>query len=65
MLPNTERNRKIHETFEAGQSLEQLSKMYELSCERIAKIITAERNKIAVSPEPLYRAMRQQSPKYG
>ena len=65
MQRNIERDRKIHEAFEAGLGLEQLSKTYGLSCERIGKIITAERHKIAVSPAPFYRAIRSQSHEYG
>jgi Mor family transcriptional regulator len=65
MQRNTERDRKIHEAFETGQSLEQLSKFYKLSGGRICKIVTAERHKRAVSPDPFYRAIRYQSPQYG
>ena len=62
MLPNIERDRKIYEAFEAGQSLEQLSRVYKLSSIRIDNIITAERYKRAVSPEPFYRAIRYHRP---
>jgi hypothetical protein len=59
MERKAERDRKIPAAYEAGQGVEKLSEVHGRICARIAKILTAERNKRTVGPEPFYRAIRK------
>jgi hypothetical protein len=47
-----ERDREIHAALEVGQSVEELGDVHGITCERIANIVTAERHRRTVSPEP-------------
>ena len=59
VVRKAKRDREILAAFEAGRSVEDLSEIHGLTCERITKILTAERHKRSLSPEPFYRAIRQ------
>jgi len=54
-----ERNREILAAFEAGQSIGSLGRQYGLGDQHIRALLTNERNKRIVSPEPFYRAIRR------
>ena len=58
MPSQSDRNRRIFEAFEAGQSLEQLGEAHCLTPTRVRAVLTAERHKRIVSPEPFYRTLR-------
>ena len=62
MPPKSDRNRRIFAAFDAGKSLEQLGEDYFVSPSRIRAILTAERHRRIVSPEPFYRALRAAVP---
>jgi hypothetical protein len=62
MERKAERDRQILTAFEAGHSIEELSALHGLTCERVTKIVTAERNKRTVRPETYYRSIRNRSP---
>lgn len=64
MPPKSDRNRGILEAFEAGQSLEQLGDAHCLTPTRVRAILTAERHKRIVSPDPFYRTLRAAAPPY-
>jgi hypothetical protein len=53
-----ERNREIFAAFQSGAPLDQLAQDYALNRKSICAILTAERHKRAVSPEPPYRDLR-------
>jgi len=53
------RNRDILAAYETGQTLEQLSQEYGLSASSVKAILTQERQKRRVSPDPFYRALRK------
>lgn len=55
------RNRAILADFEAGLGIAQLAELHRLSPSSISAIITAERHKRALSPDPLYRRWRDVS----
>jgi hypothetical protein len=57
---NWSRNRKIFAAHEGGDSFEKLAKRYGLSRDHIQHIVAAERNKIAVSVDAIYKAIRAQ-----
>jgi len=56
-----ERNREILSAYESGSPIEQLGRRHALSLVRIREIVTEERCRRAVSPEPFYRHLRQLS----
>jgi hypothetical protein len=58
MAPKSDRNRNIFAAFEAGQSLAQLEDVHCLTQGRIRAVLTAEKHKRTVSPEPFYRIIR-------
>jgi Mor family transcriptional regulator len=53
-----DRNRLIYTAFEAGRTLKELGKDYDLTEMRIRAILIDEGHKRIVSPEPFYREMR-------
>ena len=59
MERKAERDRDILAAFEAGKSIEKLGELRGLTYARITAILTAERHKCAVSPEPFYRSTRK------
>ena len=58
MAPKSDRNRNIFAAFEAGQSLAQLGDVHCLTQGRVRAVLTAEKHKRTVSPEPFYRIIR-------
>ena len=62
MPPKSDRNRHIFAAFEAGQSLEQLGAAYRLTEARVRAILTDEKNRRTVSPDPFYRTLRAAAP---
>lgn len=44
---------------EAGESLQSLAELYGLTPQRVQAILTMVRHKVAVSPNPTYRAIRE------
>lgn len=59
-MPNkAKRNQEMLAAYEAGRTIEQLSKDYGLSVASIGSVLTGERHKREVSPDPFYRALRQ------
>jgi hypothetical protein len=52
------RNREIFVAFLNGILKEDLAAQYNLTTQRIDAILSAERHKIAVSPDPNYRQLR-------
>jgi Mor family transcriptional regulator len=54
-----ERDRAIMAAFEAGKSIEELSEVHRLTRTRIVTILTTERHKRTVCPDPYYRSIRQ------
>lgn len=59
MAPKSDRNRRIFAAFEAGRSLEQLSEDHALTHTRVRAVLTDEKHKRFISPEPFYRALRR------
>jgi len=59
MVRHAERDRAIIAAFEAGKSVEELSDVHGLTRDRITTILTTERHKRIVSPDPYYRSIRQ------
>jgi Mor family transcriptional regulator len=59
MAPKSDRNRLIFAAFEAGRSLEQLGEDHALSHARVRAVLTDEKHKRVISPEPFYRALRR------
>ena len=59
MLRTSDRNRQILADFEAGRTISQLCMDYELSDLRIRALLTDEKNRQALSPEPFYRELRR------
>jgi hypothetical protein len=62
MSPKSDRNRCMFAAFEAGQSLEQLGDMHCLTQARVRAVLTDEKHKRTVSPEPFYRTLRATAP---
>jgi hypothetical protein len=62
MPPKSDRNRSIFAAFEAGQSLEQLGDVHCLTPARVRALLTDEKNKRTVSPDPFYRSLRAAVP---
>ena len=59
-MPDTaERNWEMLAAYEAGRTIQQLSEDYVLSVASIGPILTGERHKRKISPDPFYRALRQ------
>ena len=59
-LPKTRaRNQLIYWAFRHGQTIEQLAAAFGLSIVRIKATLDDERNKVAVSPDPIYRNIRE------
>jgi hypothetical protein len=58
MALKSDRNRDMFTAFEAGQSLEQLGDAHCLTPTRVRAVLTAEKHKRTVSPEPFYRILR-------
>jgi hypothetical protein len=54
------RNREILLAVVKGVSPEEVAALHNLTLQRVQAIVVAERNKIAFSPDPTYRAMRSQ-----
>jgi Mor family transcriptional regulator len=59
MFKTPDRNRALCAAFEAGRTIEQLCKDYDMSELRVRTILADEKNRQAVSPEPFYRALRK------
>lgn len=59
MPPKTDRNRRIMADFEAGKSLEQLSAEHGLTILRILAVLTDEKHRRRISPDPFYRSLRR------
>ena len=59
MPPKTDRNRRIMADFEAGHSLEQLSTDHALTPLRVLAVLTDEKHRRRVSPDPFYRSLRR------
>ena len=59
MANKAERNRKMLAAYEAGRTVQQLAREYGLSETSIGSILTGERHRRAVSPDPYYRALRE------
>jgi Mor family transcriptional regulator len=55
----SERNREMLAAYEVGRTVEQLSKDYGLSRSSIGSILTGERHRRRLSPEPFYRSFRE------
>jgi Mor family transcriptional regulator len=55
----TKRNRDMLKELEDGMSVETLASKYGLSSSTVSAILAAERNRRAVSPDPVYKAFRQ------
>jgi Mor family transcriptional regulator len=59
MAPNNgERDRAIFAAYEAGAAIETLANEYSMSVARVRAVLTCQRHKRAVSPEPIYQQMR-------
>lgn len=56
---NGRRDLKILEAALAGASIPSLASLYNLTPQRIQVILTTQRHKIAVSPSPVYRSIRE------
>ena len=56
---NAQRDIAILKAAAAGHPLERLALEHGLSLNRIQGILLAERNKLAVSLDPIYRALRE------
>ncbi len=59
MPPKTDRNRRIMADFEAGHSLEQLSADHGLTPLRVQAVLTDEKHRRRISPDPFYRSLRR------
>ncbi|MCU1386492.1 MAG: hypothetical protein JWL71_5189 [Acidobacteria bacterium] len=59
MPPKTDRNRRMLADFEAGHSLEQLGADHALTCLRVRAVLTDEKNRRSVIPDPFYRSLRR------
>lgn len=58
-LPNNgERDRAIFAAYEAGAAIETLANRYSMTVERVRAVLTCQRHKREVSPEPVYQQMR-------
>lgn len=57
-----ERDREIVLAVADGVPLETVAVEHNLSLQRVQAILVAERNKIAFSPDPAYRAIRGRMP---
>ena len=62
MPPKSDRNRRMLAAFEAGQSLEQLGNVHCLTQARVRAVLTDEKHKRTVSPDPFYRTLRAAAP---
>ena len=61
-MPKTEeRNRKMLAAFEAGRTVQELSQDYGLSVASVSPILTGERHRREISPQPFYREFRDAS----
>jgi hypothetical protein len=61
MSPKSDRNRRMFAAFLAGQSLEQLGADHALTHLRVRAVLTDEKNRRIVSPDPFYRSLRAAS----
>jgi len=61
MPPKSDRNRLMFAAFETGRSLEQLGEDHRLTQARVRTVLTAEKHRRTVSPEPFYRTLRASS----
>jgi Mor family transcriptional regulator len=59
MPPKTDRNRHMMADFEAGHSLEQLGTDHALTTLRVLAVLTDEKHRRRVSPDPFYRSLRR------
>jgi Mor family transcriptional regulator len=59
MSPKTDRNRRMMADFEAGHSLEQLCADHALTALRVLAVLTDEKHRRRVSPDPFYRSLRR------
>ena len=57
MAPKSDRNRQIFAAFEAGRSLAQLGEDHALTHIRVRAVLTDEKHRRMISPEPFYRAL--------
>jgi hypothetical protein len=53
------RNRSIFAAYIAGRAINELAKQYGLTDARIIAILSSERHRIAVSPDPVYCELRE------
>ena len=58
MALKSDRNRGIFAAFEAGQSPEQLGECHGLTPGRVRAVLTDEKHRRTVSPDPFYRSLR-------
>jgi len=59
MASKIDRNRRMMADFEAGHSLEQLGADHALTALRVLAVLTDERHRRNVSPDPFYRSLRR------
>ena len=59
MSNNAERNREMLAAYEAGRTIQQLAQDFGLSKDSIGSILTGERHRRKLSPDPYYRAFRE------
>ena len=59
MPPKTDRNRRMLADFEAGHSLERLGTDHALTSSRVLAVLTDEKHRRSVSPDPFYRSLRR------
>ena len=58
MKLKTDRNRVMFAAFQSGRTIEQIGEDYRLTWNRVRAILTDEKHRRTVSPEPFYRALR-------
>jgi hypothetical protein len=59
MAPKSDRNRLMFAAFEAGRSVEQLGEDHALTHTRVRAVLTDEKHRRIISPEPFYRTLRR------
>ena len=55
----TDRNRRMLADFEAGHSLERLGADHALTSSRVLAVLTDEKHRRQVSPDPFYSSLRR------
>lgn len=59
MFKMSDRNRALYAAYEAGHTIEQLCAYFDVSGSRARVILTDEKNRQAVSPDPFYCEVRR------